>query len=38
MASTNKSDAPPGLKRHDTMVENMEEGEVAKLLLQHKEN
>jgi len=38
MTSTNKSDAPPGLKRHDTMVKNMEEGEMAKLLLQDKED
>jgi len=38
MTSTNKSDAPPRFKRHDAMVKNMEKGEMAKLLLQHKED
>ena len=30
--------SPPGLKRHDSMVKNVEEGEMAEFLLQHKED
>ena len=29
---------PPRLKRHDAMVEDMEEGEVGELLLEHEED